>query len=107
MDAAQHDDWSLAWPLQRLPREELRANFERVVGIAYSQVLALSVVLIGVISLTTLPIGRAGVVAVLVGLHGLNLACLYMARRGDRMPFKIYLHVVASVALMTALIHFI
>jgi signal transduction histidine kinase len=97
----------LACLLQALPQDEMRLHFQRVVRIAYLQVLALSTVVLGVIAWTKIPIAVDGVLAVLAGLHALNLSSLWAARSAERLPLKVSFHTFASVLLMTALIHFL
>lgn len=99
--------WNARRLLQSHAADELRSQFQRVVGIANLQVLALSLLLIGIWRFTPIPIAFAGVAATLAGLHALNLALLLTSQRARSIPVQIALHTVFSVLLMTSLIHFL
>lgn len=90
-----------------LPAREMHLQFQRVTYIAYTQVLVLTAVIYAVYLLTRIPIDVGGVTVVLAGLHLLNLACILLARSASRLELKIWTHTVASVLLMTGLIHYL
>jgi signal transduction histidine kinase len=94
--------------LQPFPPEELRAQFRRVLGIAYGGLWVLTLILFGVVFCTSfLAATSHSVIALVALLHGLNLLFFFTSRYAGRLPLQITVHVVASVLLMTALIHYV